>query len=885
MKALTRTTCPYCGVGCGVLATPDGKGGTAISGDPEHPANRGRLCVKGAALGETLSTKGRLTSPRINGANVTWDAALDLIATRFADTIAAHGPDSVALYVSGQLLTEDYYVANKLMKGYIGTANIDTNSRLCMASSVAGHRRAFGSDTVPGQYEDLELADLVVLVGSNLAWCHPVLHQRLMAARAARGTKIVVIDPRRTATCEGADLHLGIEPGADAHLFNLLLCHLSDHGHLDAGFLPHVAGLDAAVSAARSATAADTGLAADELASFLALWAGCEKVVTVYSQGINQSDSGTDKVNAILNCHLATGRIGRPGMGPFSVTGQPNAMGGREVGGLANMLACHLDLENADHRHAVQTFWQSPRIADKPGLKAVDMFQAVEDGRVKALWILHTNPAVSMPDADRVSRAIAACDFVAVSDLWSTTDTARLAHVLLPASGWGEKDGTVTNSERMISRQRAFAPLPGQSRADWWQLAQVAQRMGFAGFDWAGPAEVFAEYAALSGVAGSLGGDFDISGLLGARYETLAPVTWPITSGTVTSRTVTSQMVASRTVAPRTGGRFFADGRFHTPDGRARMIAVSAQLPAPLAASYPFRLNTGRVRDQWHSMTRTGMAPRLSQHLGEPYLEIHPIDCARLGLSPASLAEVTSPQGRAILRVLISDCVRPGHPFAPMHWTGQTAPSGRVDVLVPGLTDPVSGQPASKSAPVSIRAFAAAWYGFAVSRDDLDPVCDYWAKAPLAQGFQVELAGQTLPEDWAQWAASLFGLSAPSAMVSDPARGLHRMAFTDQGKLVAALFISRDPVMLSRGHLGALLGGVETAVLAGRPSADRPDPGPTVCACLNVGLNTILRAMADGGLDTVDAIGAVLGAGTNCGSCRPELAALIARHSHREAAE
>ncbi|MDP2081342.1 MAG: molybdopterin-dependent oxidoreductase [Pseudotabrizicola sp.] len=865
MTAAIRTTCPYCGVGCGVLATPDGKGGAAIVGDPDHPANRGRLCVKGAALGETLATNGRLTTPRIAGAEATWDAALDLIATRFADTIAAHGPDSVALYVSGQLLTEDYYVANKLMKGYMGSANIDTNSRLCMASSVAGHRRAFGSDTVPGQYEDLELADLVVLVGSNLAWCHPVLHQRLMAAKAARGTKIVVIDPRRTATCEGADLHLALAPGADAHLFNLLLCYLADNSHLNAGFLSHVSGLDHALSAARSSTDADSGLAPDDLTRFLALWAGSEKVVTVYSQGINQSDSGTDKVNAIINCHLATGRIGRPGMGPFSVTGQPNAMGGREVGGLANMLACHLDLESPTHRDAVQGFWTSPRMADKPGLKAVDMFRAVEDGRIKALWILHTNPAVSMPDADRVARAIAACDFVAVSEVWPTTDTARLAHVLLPAAGWGEKDGTVTNSERMISRQRAFAPRPGQARADWWQLAQVAKRMGFAGFDWAGPAEVFAEYAALSGVAGALGSDFDISGLAGASYETLAPVAWP--------------------VAARIGGRFFADGRFHTPDGRARMVAVTANLPAPLDAPHPFRLNTGRVRDQWHTMTRTGMAPRLSQHLGEPYLEINPTDAAQLGLAPAALAEVTSPQGRSILRVMISDRVRSGHPFAPMHWTGETAPSGRVDVLVPGLTDPVSGQPASKSAAVAIRPFAAAWYGFAVSQGDLHPACDYWAKAPLTQGVQAELAGQTQPDDWADWASALFGLSAPSAMVSDPARGLHRLAFVENGRLAAALFISRGPVLVSRGHLGGLLGGTETAALAGRPSADRPDPGPTVCACLNVGLNTILRAMADSSLITVDAIGAALGAGTNCGSCRPEIAALLARHSHREAAE
>lgn len=865
MNAPIRTTCPYCGVGCGVLALPDGNGGITVKGDPDHPANRGRLCVKGAALGETLATEGRLTQPQIDGVPATWDAALDLIATRFSDTIAAHGPESVALYVSGQLLTEDYYVANKLMKGFIGSANIDTNSRLCMASSVAGHRRAFGSDTVPGQYEDLELADLVVLVGSNLAWCHPVLHQRLLAAKAARGTRIIVIDPRRTATCEGADLHLALAPGADAHLFNLLLCHLFDHGHLSAGFAPHITGVDAALAAARQSQPEDTGLAPADLATFLALWADSEKVVTVYSQGINQSDTGTDKVNAILNCHLATGRIGRPGMGPFSVTGQPNAMGGREVGGLANMLACHLEIDNPVHRAGVQGFWASPRMADKPGLKAVDMFRAVEDGRIKALWVLHTNPAVSMPDADRVSRAIGACDFVAVSEMWPDTDTARLAHVLLPATGWGEKDGTVTNSERCISRQRPFLTAPGEARPDWWHLAQVARRMGFSGFDWTGPAQIFAEFAALSGVAGRLGGDFDISGLEGAEYDTLAPVVWP--------------------QAARKAGRFFGDGRFHTTDGRARMVPVVASLPLAATPAHPFRLNSGRLRDQWHSMTRTAMAPRLLQHAGEPYLEIHPVDAARLDLAPATLAEVTSPQGRAVLRVLISDSVAPGHPFAPMHWTGQTAPTGRIDALVDSRTDPVSGQPASKSAAVAIRAFAPAWYGFAIAQEALVPGCDYWAKAAISGGVQLELAGQSQPDDWAMWAADLFRSGPPAAQVSDPSRGLHRLAFVQSGRLTAALFISRAPVLLARGHVASLLGGDGSGVLAGRAGAHQPDPGPTVCACLNVGLDTLRRAILTDGLLSVAAIGEALGAGTNCGSCRPELAALIARYGHREAAE
>ncbi|MEO5614723.1 MAG: molybdopterin-dependent oxidoreductase, partial [Cypionkella sp.] len=435
-----RTTCPYCGVGCGILAAADGKGGLSVKGDPDHPANKGRLCSKGSALGETVGLEGRLLAPRVFGQDVTWDDALGVVAKRFSKVIADHGPDAVAFYVSGQLLTEDYYVANKLMKGFIGSANIDTNSRLCMASSVAGHKRAFGSDTVPGLYEDLELADLVVLTGSNLTWCHPVLYQRLAVAKAARpAMKIVVIDPRRTATCDIADLHLAIAPGSDAVLFNALLVAIADKGAVDLDYLSNVAGYPEALTAAGASDPSETGLPAADLAAFLRLWTSTEKVVTVYSQGINQSSSGSDKVNAILNCHLATGRIGRPGMGPFSVTGQPNAMGGREVGGLANMLACHLDIENQSHRDAVQGFWASPAMAQEPGLKAVDMYRAVAHGTIKAIWIIHTNPAVTMPDADAVAVAIRACPFVVVSDITAETDTARLAHVLLPATAWGEK--------------------------------------------------------------------------------------------------------------------------------------------------------------------------------------------------------------------------------------------------------------------------------------------------------------------------------------------------------------------------------------------------------------------------------------------------------------
>ncbi|EPX87732.1 putative anaerobic dehydrogenase [Rubellimicrobium thermophilum DSM 16684] len=549
-----RTTCPYCGVGCGLLAMPDGAGGARIAGDPDHPANRGRLCSKGTALGQTLGLEGRLLSPLIGGRPAGWDAALDLVAERFAAALDRHGPDSVAFYLSGQMLTEDYYVANKLIKGYMGSANVDTNSRLCMASTVAGHRRAFGTDTVPGTYEDLELADLVVLAGSNLAWCHPVLYQRLAAARAARGTKVVVIDPRRTATCEIADLHLPLAPGSDAALFNALLVALADRGAVDRAFVAaHVTGFDAALAAARASDPGATGLPAAALATFLDWFCTTGRVVTVFSQGINQSASGTDKVNAILNCHLASGRIGRPGMGPFSVTGQPNAMGGREVGGMANTLACHLEIENPVHRAAVQAFWGSPRMPQAPGLKAVEMFRAAAEGRIRALWIIHTNPAVSMPEADAVAAAIRACDFVVVNDV-TETDTTRLADVVLPATAWGEKSGTVTNSDRTISRQRAFLPAPAGVRDDWRILADVAARMGWgAAFGWASPAEVFAEHAALSGIAGRMGLDFDISGLAGCDYDRLPPPAGP--SAPVAPAGSASASSATAASSPRTAAR------------------------------------------------------------------------------------------------------------------------------------------------------------------------------------------------------------------------------------------------------------------------------------------------------------------------------------------
>ncbi len=860
----TRSSCPYCGVGCGVLLSPDGMGGLTVRGDPDHPANRGRLCSKGSALTETLGRDHRLLTPMVQGEPAGWDTALDLVAARFRDTIAEHGPDSVAFYLSGQMLTEDYYVANKLMKGFIGSANVDTNSRLCMASTVAGHRRAFGTDTVPGIYDDLEAADLIVLAGSNLAWCHPILYQRIMAARQARpGMKLVVIDPRRTASCDGADLHLALRPGSDVALFNGLLAEIARRNALDRPYLhAHVEGADRAIAAARAGDPAMTGLGDDELAAFYDLWIGTEKVVTIFSQGVNQSSAGTDKVNAILNCHLATGRIGRPGMGPFSVTGQPNAMGGREVGGLANTLACHLDLENPQHRAAVAEFWKAPAMPEQAGLKAVDMFRAVADGRIKALWIIHTNPAATLPDADAVRDAIAACPFTVVSDVTLDTDTARLADVVLPAAAWAEKSGTTTNSERTISRQRGLLPAPGLARPDWDILADVGRRMGWhAAFEYRNPAQIFREYAALSGIAAGMGRDFDISDLAAISdraYADLAPFRWPLGGG-------------------RAGGRFFAKGGFYHDNGRARMLPLTARGPKSfLMPDYPFRLNSGRIRDQWHTMTRTALSPRLSAHLAEPFVDIHPSDAAELGLKPADLARIASPRGAVVMRVRISHDVARGNLFVPMHWTAQNAPSSRINALVAPLVDPVSGQPESKAMAVSVARFEAAWHGFALSASGFRPDCLYWARSRTATGYRAELAGVETPADWETYARAMFGLpDAALQSVSDVSRGVHRLVFFRDGIMLAGLYVAPQPVTLMRDFLVGLPGTEAVWAIAGQARGNMPDPGPVLCSCFAVGRNTIRRAIAADGLTSVDAVGATLSAGTNCGSCKSEIAALL----------
>jgi assimilatory nitrate reductase catalytic subunit len=532
MSNLIKTTCPYCGVGCGIDAEVNRlQHQLVIYGDKTHPANFGRLCSKGSALADTVELKGRLLQPKINGLDSSWSAALDLVANSFRAMIDSYGPDSVAIYGSGQLLTEDYYVTNKLMKGFIGSANIDTNSRLCMSSSVAGHKRAFGSDTVPGCYEDFELAELIVLIGSNAAWCHPVSFQRIKAAKAANpALKVVVIDPRKTSSCDIADLHLPLAIGSDTTLFNGLLHALFQRNAVDLNYIErHTEGF---IEALQQAITSHAGikqvagvcrLSVQDVELFYSWFSETEKVMSLYSQGVNQSSAGTDKVNSIINCHLATGRIGKPGMGPFSLTGQPNAMGGREVGGLAHQLAAHMDFSNPVEIDRVARFWRSPNIAVKPGYSAVELFEAIYVGKVKAVWIMGTNPVVSLPNADKIKQALLKCELVVVSDCIAQTDTTALAHVLLPAQGWSEKDGTVTNSERRISRQRALFTPSGEAKPDWWIITQVARKMGYEqAFHYQSPVEIFREHSALSGFENDQyhgWRDFDISAFADITQE------------------------------------------------------------------------------------------------------------------------------------------------------------------------------------------------------------------------------------------------------------------------------------------------------------------------------------------------------------------------------
>ena len=870
----TRTTCPYCGVGCGVSVIRQDSDVLPVAGDQQHPSNFGRLCVKGSNLHGTLDLDDRLLYPSVFGQRVEWNQALDTVATRLRNTIDQYGPQAVAIYAAGQMLTEDYYVVNKLMKGFIGSGNLDTNSRLCMASAVASYKRAFGSDTVPGCYEDLEQADLLIITGSNAAWAHPILFQRMTAAKKANpDMRVIVVDPRRTATCDLADLHLAIRPGSDAFLFNALLGWMDAEQALDQSFIGQFTeGSDVLLANIREQwqgfeqTAAQLDVSVDDLRTAFEWFRDHPRTVTFYSQGINQSSSGTDKGNAIINLHLATGRIGKPGACPFSITGQPNAMGGREVGGLANQLAAHMDFAETD-RDRVRRFWDAPNLVSGPGMKAVDLFDAIKRGDIKFVWIISTNPLVSMPDADDIRRALQQCDMVVVSDNMANTDTAQYAHVLLPAAGWGEKNGTVTNSERRISRQRGFLPSPGEARADWWIISQIGQRLGYEqAFDWQHPAEVFDEYARLTAFENNGSRDLDLSGLTGMnqdQYDRMLPIQWPVNEQ-----------------YPQGRARFFDDGRFFTPSGKARFVNVTPALPVNRDNDGPLIMNTGRVRDHWHTMTRTAKSSKLAQHIREPYVDIHPQDAERFGIKDGLLARVYNPRGEILVRAHISTDQRIGEVFVPMHWTNRYTSKGRMGALIDNTNDPVSGQPELKFTGVSVQPFETRWRGMLLSRTDLGPVpCDYWAYGPTETCHGYELAGNQDPDNLLNWAKSLCP-NASWLQMRDPVESHERLVAVENQEIQMVLFLHPTEAfetrqwLLERFKARELTAAERRFLLAGNPAEGVEDQGKTVCSCFSVGEKPIREAIR-GGCNTAEALGAKLRCGTNCGSCIPELKNLI----------
>ncbi|XOV77872.1 MAG: molybdopterin-dependent oxidoreductase [Aestuariibacter sp.] len=850
----------------------------AVSGTPEHPANYGRLCVKGSRLVESNQLEGRLLQPKVAGVPVNWEMAIDKVATGFKECIAKYGKDSVAFYVSGQLLTEDYYVANKLMKGYIGSANIDTNSRLCMSSAVAGYKRAFGADAVPCSYDDLEQSQLVVLVGSNAAWTHPVLYQRIERAKQLNpGMKVVVVDPRATDSCAIADVHLQIRPGSDVALFNGLLRFVEKHNAIDEAFVTqHTEKFAECIKRAsrwceeRVAEYCDVPLT--DLRAFYRSFAFTQSSVTVYSMGVNQSTSGVDKSNAIINCHLATGKIGKPGSGPFSMTGQPNAMGGREVGGLANLLACHMDLANTTHRDIVQSYWQSPEIADKPGYLALDLFDAIDTGKVKAVWIMATNPVVSMPNRALIERALKNCELVVVSDCANSNDTLAHADVVLPATGWSEKNGTVTNSERRISRQRGLLSPAGESRHDWQIICDVAKAMGFSGFNFQHPHQIFNEYAGLSGYRNDNSRDFDISALAGmsmTQYDAMAPVQWPV-----------------NTAHPQGTKRLFSDGQFFTASKKAQFIAVDPQNPTQQTnETYPFLLNSGRIRDQWHTMTRTGKVAELSTHNDKPYLDIHPADAQALNLSPDDLVQISSSVSTqtCVLHVRINTKQRKGELFAPMHWNQEFGSHCHINNLFASVADPISGQPELKQGAVALQSYSKPYYlslcvRQEINRDELTEHVDYWLKQKIIGGFHYFIGLDEAPDSWQGLLSTLVDKACSLIEVTTPNMGCW-LATEQHQQLQLAGWMSKRPMTISLPWYQHLLSNEfdeQQALqhIVAREPSDEFKQGRLVCSCFSVREKSIQQAIVDG-CDSVEKLGQALQCGTNCGSCKSELAGMI----------
>ncbi len=690
-----KSTCSYCGVGCGIVVSRDKKGRIQVKGDEEHPVNKGMLCSKGMNLHYTvMDNSDRFKYPQMRWSRhhpreqVDWDTAIDRAAAIFKTFIANHGPDSVGLYVSGQCLTEEYYLANKLVKGFLGTNNIDTNSRLCMSSAVVGYKETLGDDAVPISYEDIELSDCIFITGANPAWCHPILFRRIEKHKAENpNVKIIVADPRVTDSCSLADLHLQVQPGTDQMLFHAIGRYLIDEGLINEEFIQaHTNGFNDYVKEVRSKSlreyAAICKVSIDDIVEAARTIGASKGFITMWAMGLNQSTSGVNQNLALIDLHLITGQIGKPGSGPFSLTGQPNAMGGREVGGLSNLLAAHKNLANPVHRKEVADFWGVEKIQEKPGLTATEMFESLKSGKMKAIWIICTNPSVSMPNARLVDEALKAAKFVIVQDISKKSDTAKYADLILPAAGWLEKEGTMTNSERRITHLSKVIDPPGEALPDMEILMRFAKVMGFHGFDFNSAAEVYAEYAQLT-----KGTPIDISGLSYEKIQSKTSIQWPVPT-------------EDHEGTPR----LFQDGKFLTPDERANIHTSGPSNPhESISPDFPLILTTGRIRDQWHTMTKTGKVAKLNKHIERPFLEIHPNDAKARGLKDGDPVKIFNVRGEVQLSTKITDGIKEGVVFLPMHWGKKlNSDLSRANNLTDDSVDPKSKQPGFKYAAVQV---------------------------------------------------------------------------------------------------------------------------------------------------------------------------------------
>lgn len=891
----TKSTCCYCGVGCGVIIESEADQITGVRGDPDHPANFGRLCTKGSTLHLSARPEGRALIPELRTdrtqqrQQTSWDDALEHTAERFAEAIKTYGPDSVAFYISGQLLTEDYYVFNKLAKGLIGTNNIDTNSRLCMSSAVAGYKASFGADAPPTCYEDIDHASCIFIAGANPAFAHPILYRRIEAAKAKNpDLKVIVADPRRTDTAQGADLYLPLLPGTDVALFNAMLHVMLWENLIKPDYIAaHTTGFDELKQTARDYTpkmAADIcGLSEEDIATAARWFASSTATLSFYCQGLNQSVAGVDKNTGIINLHLATGQIGRPGAGPFSLTGQPNAMGGREVGGMANLLSGHRTLSNPEHRAEIADLWGIDSVPETPGLTAVDMFESARKREIQALWIACTNPAQSMPDLNMVREALRNVPFLVVQDAFRQTDTTGYADVLLPATTWGEKEGTVTNSERRITHVNPAIPSPGETRHDWEIVVDFAHRLGnkmgkdaSSLFPYTHAEEIFNEHRATTH-----GRDLDISGLSYDMLDAQGPQQWPLPDGTHQGK-----------------ARLYEDGLFEHPDGKARFSNIHYQPTAEKTdARYPLHLNTGRLRDQWHGMSRTGNVAQLFNHVEEPVLSMNRSDMQRRNLQEGDVVKISSRRGALVARIEASDEMLPTQTFFPMHWGSQHMSGAGVNALTLPAYDPVSKQPELKHAAIKIEKIELPWRMVLMRRGHdshamLQALQPYLTRFDYANcglfGRQdgmvvLRAAHKSAPEP--SLIAALEELldlteETPCLSYRDPRRGISKRVVVEQncvtgvrlvGETLAAEWLKE--IMTQDGFPDEVRRWALAPVSS--PPTGNTGRGRIICNCMDVSEMEIMQILKAGaGLDYLQG---KLKCGTECGSCVPELKRIISR--------